>query len=101
MVQHKESTSAEDKMVLAAYFEDVLGTQDIWKLQEFVWYCFSLHFGLRGAEVFTKLKDDLCFRKNDQGEYLELSCDFHTKTPQEGCVVESSPASGEFTTPNN
>ena len=73
-VQHKESISAEDKMVLAAYFEDVLGTQDTWKLQEFVWYCFSLHFGLRGAEVFTKLKkDDLCFRKNDQGKYLELS----------------------------
>ena len=84
-VQHKKSISAEDKMVLAAYLEDVLFTNDTWKLQEFVWYCFSLHFDLRGAEVFTKLKkDDLCFRKNDKGEYLELSCDFHTNNTPGG-----------------
>ena len=45
----------------------------------------ALHFGLRGSEVFTKLKKtDLSFEKDGKSEYVVLKGDFNTKNTPGG-----------------
>jgi len=62
-VQHKDAINAEDKARLQTYFADVLETNDTYKLQSFCFYNLAIHFGLRGGEVFAKLrKSDVEFR---------------------------------------
>jgi len=85
-VRHKEAISAADKERLEAYFEDVLTSDDTYKLQSFVWYCFARHFGLRGGEVFAKITpNDLQFcNDEDSSEFVKLKTDFLTKNTPGG-----------------
>jgi len=67
-VQHKDAINAEDKARLQTYFADVLETDDTYKLQSFCFYNLAIHFGLRGGEVFAKLrKSDVEFRTGEDG----------------------------------
>ena len=49
----------EDKVGLHSYFMHVLEADDTYKLQSFCWSTMARHFGLRGGEVFAKLKKQI------------------------------------------
>ena len=55
-VEHRDAITEEDKVRLRAYFADVLGTQDMYKLQSFCWFNIARHFALRGGQVFAGIK---------------------------------------------
>ena len=85
-VQHKESITEADKARLNEYFEDVLDSNDTYKLQSYCWFNIARHYGLRGGEVFAKLtRQDLLFKQDDQDkEYVVLRSDFLTKNTPGG-----------------
>ena len=80
-VQHKESITEAEKVRLNECFEDVLDSDDTYKLQSYCWFNIARHYGLRGGEVFSKLtRQDLLFKEDDQDkEYVVLRSDFLTK----------------------
>ena len=71
-VQHKDALTDADKDRLATYFEDVLETQDTRKLQSYCRYNIARHLGLRGSEIFVRIrKDDIEIKTNEDGsEYV-------------------------------
>ena len=61
-VQHKESVTDEDWILLKEYFSDVSSTLDVKKVSQYVWFYTTLHFCLRGSEAQSQLKaSDLVF----------------------------------------
>lgn len=86
LVQHKEAMSEADKTRLQDYFADVLDSQDTYKLQSYCWFNIARHFGLRGGEIFSRLKrTDLEFNVDEDGpEYIRLKADFVTKNTKGG-----------------
>ena len=85
-VQHKDALTDADKDRLAMYFEDVLETQDTRKLQSYCWYNIARHLGLRGSEIFVRIrKDDIEIKTNEDGsEYVTFKGDFLTKNSPGG-----------------
>ena len=85
-VQHKESISEADKLRLSEYFQDVLESDDTYKLQSYCWFNIARHYGLRGGEVFAKLRrQDLVFKRDGDGkEFVLLDNDFVTKNTPGG-----------------
>ena len=55
-VKQKDALSEADKKCLNQYFVDVLITKDTYKLHSFCWFTMARHFGLRGGEVFARVK---------------------------------------------
>ena len=79
-MKHKEEICPEDRERLDLYFDDVLTSNDPVQLTMFVWYNITVHFGLRGNEIRTKMvKTDLGFQRGDSGEFIVLSSDFASK----------------------
>ena len=85
-VKHKDTLSQADKERLDLYFADVLTTEDTYKLQSYCWYNMARHFGLRGGEIFARVKkSDLDFRTTEDGTpYIVLNADFLTKNTKGG-----------------
>ena len=78
-MQHKDVLTEEDKVRLNSYFADVLEADDTYNM--------ARHFGLRGGEVFAKLKKktDIEIRTSEDGnEFFVLNTDFLTKNSKGG-----------------
>ena len=73
-VRHKEAVSEGDMAKLSDYFADVLDFDDPRKLTQYCWFCITIHFCLRGQEIYVGLKKtDIVFEENGS---IRLGTDF-------------------------
>ena len=82
-VQHKESVTDEDWILLKEYFSDVSSSLDVKKVSQYVWFYTTLHFCLRGSEAQSQLKaSDLVFSTVAGEEAILLRAEFSSKNHQ-------------------
>ena len=98
-IHHKQPITKSDMDKIQYLFDHDKGASN---LQRHVWFSLTLHLGLHGRELQTKiLKTDLEIGKNDQGEYCRLSTDFATKYYQGGLgSSRRNSGAGIITAPN-
>lgn len=83
------------------YFEEDLKEGNVVKLIEFCWYNLSLHFGLRCAEVQTRLKKyGIALDVDNEGkEFPAIQRDFLSKNCRKGLKAHLSEGTGRLQDP--